>query len=169
MSYYTSDHIENNLYENVLCGTKDEIPHDKKGPKWGTETRNRSDKMELRLYRLALACTGEWGTVRATKENALAEMVTFIDRANLTFESEVALRLMLIARNDELIFLDPATDPYTSANEGLVILGQNRSVLNNRVGANAYEVGHVFSKCYDVGGVAGGNICTQEKERSHLS
>lgn len=163
MSYYTSDHIENNLYENVLCGTKDEIPHDKKGPKWGTETRNRADKMELRLYRLALACTGEWGTVRATKENALAEMVTFIDRANVIFESEVALRLMLIARNDELIFLDPATDPYTSADEGLVILGQNGSVLNNRVGVDAYEVGHVFSRCFDVGGVAGGNICTPGK------
>jgi subtilisin-like proprotein convertase family protein len=163
MSYYTSDHIDNSLYDRVLCGTKDEVAHDKKGPKWGTETRNRADKMELRLYRLALACTGEWGTVRGTKENALAEMVTFIDRANVIFETELALRLVLIAKNDELIFLDPDTDPYTSADEGLVILGQNGSVLNAKVGENAYEVGHVFSRCFDVGGVAGGNICTPGK------
>ena len=163
MSYYTADHIDETLYDKVLCGTTDEFGHDNKGPKWGTESRNRADKMELRIYRLALACTGEWGAVRVTKENALAEMVTFIERANVIFESEVGLKLVLIGRNDEIIFMNPATDPYTNSDQGLSILGQNGSVLNGRVGVDSYEIGHVFSRCFDVGGVAGGNICTDRK------
>lgn len=163
MSYYTSDHVDQSLFDRVLCGTTDEVPQDKKGPKWGTEMRNRADKVELRIYRLALACTGEWGSVRGTVENALAEMVTFIDRANVIFESEVSLKLVLIGRNDELIYLDGDTDPYTNPDEGLSILGQNGQILNGKVGVNSYEVGHVFSRCFDVGGVAGGNICTPGK------
>ncbi len=163
MSYFTSDHIDKTLSDKVLCGTTDEFQHENKGPKWGTETRNRSGKMELRVFRLALACTGEWGSVRGSKESALAEMVTFIDRANLVFETEVALKLVLIGRNDELIFLNPDTDPYTDSDKGLTILGQNGRILNNRIGVDSYEVGHVFSRCFDVGGVAGGNICTSGK------
>ncbi len=162
ITYYTTDHTDESLMGKVICGTPDLIEETQK-PKWGLSNRNKAEKIELRVYRLALACTGEWGAVRGTKEKALADMVAFVDRANIVFETELALRAVLIDRNDELIFLDGTTDPYTNPNMGLSILGQNTNILNGRIGGGSYEIGHVFSICYDVGGVAGGNICTPGK------
>jgi subtilisin-like proprotein convertase family protein len=159
--YHTSDHIDETLKDKVICGTDDAIVAAHKGPKWGT--RNFDEKMDLRVYRLALACTGEWGALRGTKEKALSDMVTFIERANIIFESELALRLVLIANNDVLINLDGTTDQYTNPEAGLSILGQNTNIISGKVGFGNYEIGHVFSICFDVGGVAGGNICTPAK------
>jgi subtilisin-like proprotein convertase family protein len=160
--YYTSDHADESLKDRVLCGTDESVETHKSGKaKWGT--KRLDGKMELRKYRLALACTGEWGAVRVTKEKALADMVAFVERANIVFEAELGLTTVLIAKNDELIFLDGDTDPYTNSNQGLSLVGQNTSVLNVRIGFGAYEIGHVFSICNDVGGVASGNICTPGK------
>lgn len=160
--YNTEDHIDEALKDKILCGTDPANFDHGTGPKWGV--RNAASEMkEFRKYRLALACTGEWGAVRGTVEKALSDMVTFIDRANVYFEAEVGLRLILVNSNDKLIQLDGSTDPYENPNQGLSILGQNTGIINQRIGFNNYEIGHVFSICFDVGGVAGGNICTQAK------
>jgi len=162
MVYYTNDHIDESLKDKTICGTDDSFQQHEPGKaKWGT--RRLGDKMELRKYRLALACTGEWGAVRGSVEKALADMVAFVERANIVFETELGLTVVLIAKNDELIFLDGATDPYTNSNQGLSLVGQNTSVLNVRIGSGSYEIGHAFSICNDVGGVAAGNICTTGK------
>jgi subtilisin-like proprotein convertase family protein len=160
--YYTADHKDAVLSHPQLCGTSDEtmVRDGVASTRGGYRQR---DFRELRRYRLALACTGEWGAVRGTKEKALAEMVTFVERANIVFEAEIAATAVLIASNDQLIFLDGITDPYTNPNQGLSILGQNTAILNGRIGGANYEIGHVFSICFDVGGVAGGNICTPGK------
>lgn len=159
ISYFTANHVDESLKDRIICGTDEAKMAHPNRQKWGYGDRN-NEMMMLRKYRLALACTGEWGAVRATKEKALSDMVTFIERANVVFESELALTLILIGRNDELIFLNGDTDPYQQPNQGLEILTQNTNILNNIVGQSAYEIGHVFSICFDVGGVAGGNICT---------
>ncbi|MBC7884119.1 MAG: T9SS type A sorting domain-containing protein [Saprospiraceae bacterium] len=163
ISYYTADHLDNSLRDRVLCGTTEEFMLQSQRDRRGHSHRNPDGMMELRKYRLALGCTGEWGAIRVTKEKALADMVTFVERANIVFETELSLTAVLIAKNDELIFLDGETDPYTNPDQGLSILGQNTNILNGRVGGGSYEIGHVFSVCYDVGGVAGGNICTPGK------
>ncbi len=160
--YYTANHTDDSLKQKVLCGTDESTyTHTKDARKWGQ--RMPGSQIELRKYRLALGCTSEWGQVRGTKEKALADMVVFVERANVVFEAELAVTAILIAKNDELIFLDGSTDPYTNPNQGLSILGQNTGILNGRVGFASYEIGHVFSICFDVGGVAGGNICTPGK------
>ena len=160
--YNTQDHVDQSLKDKVLCGTDPAHFDHGSGPKWGVRTA-MGEKMEFRKYRLALACTGEWGAVRGTKEKALSDMVTFIDRANVYFEAEVGLRLILVNDNDKLIHLDGMTDPYNNPEQGLSILGQNTGIINQRIGSSNYEIGHVFSICFDVGGVAGGNICTQAR------
>ena len=160
--YHTADHQDPSITAQTLCGTEDIPFHAAEKQKWGKRSFPEG-KMEMRKYRLALGCTGEWGAIRGTKEKALADMVVFVDRANLLFEAEIAVRVVLVAKNDLLIYLDGNSDPYTMPEAGLQILGQNTTILNNRVGSNGYDVGHVFSVCYDVGGVAGGNICTSQK------
>ena len=160
ISYYTKDHNDTSISDRPMCGSVDEAAHHLGISSDELESRSIGDKIELRTYRLALACTGEWGVKRGSVEAALAEMVTFIERANIVFETEVALRVILIDRNDELIFLDGVNDPFDNPSQGLDLVGKNTNILNGRIGSASYDIGHLFSVCFDVGGVAAGQICT---------
>lgn len=159
--YFTADHVDSDLANKILCGTQDENTHISTPQKWGK--RFPEGKLEMRKYRLALACTGEWGAVRGTKEKALADMVAFVERANLLFEAELAVRTVLIDKNDLLINIDGNNDLYTNSTVGADILTQNTSIISGKVGFSNYDIGHVFSICYDVGGIAGGTACTSLK------
>lgn len=121
----------------------------------------RSASYQKLQYRFAVACTGEWGRSRGTIERALSDIVTATNILNAVFEIDLGMKLILTAKNDSLIFLDPATDPYIVANEGTTILPTNTGIINQRIGVNSYDLGHVFTNsCTDVGGVANiGVIC----------
>lgn len=100
---------------------------------------------QLRTYRLALAATGEYSIYHGgTKPLVLAEMVIAMNRVNGMYERDTAVRMVLVANNDLVIFLDPNTDPYTN-NSGSAMLGQNQTTLDNIIGNANYDVGHVFS------------------------
>ena len=152
IAYYIHDHTEPNDIVPA-CGTLHN--EDEHRPK-GSTVASRTSLINLHEFKLALACTGEWGKVRGTVELCLADMVTSVNRINQIYENEFASRLILINDNDKLIQLDPVTDPYTKANEGRSILGQNTEVINNILGnPNVYDLGHVYTLgCTDVGGVA---------------
>jgi hypothetical protein len=113
----------------------------------------------LRTHRLALATTGEYSIFHGgTKPLVMAELVTAVNRVSGIYEREVAIRLQLIANNDDVIFLNPATDPYTN-NNGSAMLAENQTTLDTIIGAANYDIGHVFST--GGGGVAFLNaVCT---------
>lgn len=99
----------------------------------------------LRVYRLACAATGEYtqfhgGTVAA----GLAAIVSAINRVTGIFETELGIRLVLVADNDRLVYTNPNADPYTSGNPALM-LSQNQSNLDAVIGSANYDLGHVFS------------------------
>ncbi|MEO8233200.1 MAG: reprolysin-like metallopeptidase [Ignavibacteriota bacterium] len=117
---------------------------------------------QLRTYRLALACTGEYATFfGGTVPLALAAIVTSVNRIDGVYEKETAIRMVLVANNDTLIFTNASTDPYTN-NNGNTMLGQNITTCNARIGGSNYDIGHVFST--GGGGVAFlGCVCTGNK------
>ncbi|MBL0048018.1 MAG: T9SS type A sorting domain-containing protein [Bacteroidetes bacterium] len=121
-------------------------------------TALRTSGANLRTYRLALACTGEYAAFHGgTTPLALAAMVTSVNRVNGVYESEVAIRLVLIANNNLLVYTNAATDPYTN-NSGSTMLGENQNNLTTIIGTANFDIGHVFST--GGGGVAGlGVIC----------
>ena len=123
------------------------------GPPYGPTLRN---------YALALACTGEYGQFHGGNvSSVLSAMNTSINRMNSIAEPELAIRLNLIPNNDLLIFLNGSTDPYTNSNGG-AMLSQNQTTINNIIGFNNYDIGHVFST--GGGGVAYlGSVCTNFK------
>jgi len=100
---------------------------------------------ELRTYRLALAATGEYTIYHGgTVADGLAAQVIAMNRVNFLYETEVAIRMVLIANNSEIIFTDPETDPYTNDN-GIKMLTENKKTLNDIIGVENFDIGHVFS------------------------
>lgn len=99
----------------------------------------------LRTHRLAVATTGEYSIYHGgTVPLVMAEVVTAINRVTGVYEREIGIRLELIPNNDEIIYLNPATDPYTN-NNGSTMLSENQANLDNVIGTANYDVGHVFS------------------------
>ena len=114
---------------------------------------------ELRTYRLALACTGEYAQFHGGNvPDVLAAMVTAMVRVNGVFEVDFGITMELVPNTDTLIFLNPTTDPFTN-NSGGTMLGENQNIVDERIGNDNYDIGHVFST--GGGGIAGaiGNIC----------
>ncbi len=100
---------------------------------------------QLRTYRLAVAATGEYTIYHGgTVALGLAAVVTSVNRVNGVYEREVAVRMVLVANNNLVIYTNPATDPYTN-NNGSAMLGQNQTTLDSVIGSANYDVGHVFS------------------------
>src|SRR5262249_24756311 len=86
-----------------------------------SDTAARPTGATFRIYRLALGATAEYtaavsGTNPGTVPQALAAMVTSINRCSAVYEREFAIRFMLVNNTDKLIFTNPATEPYSNSN-----------------------------------------------------
>jgi hypothetical protein len=108
----------------------------------------------LRTYRLALAATGEYSQriltltgndpdVSDTLE-VLAAQVVAMTRVNGIYERDLSVRMELVEDNDEIIYLDGDTDPYSNSSP-FSLLRENQSNLDAVIGSANYDVGHVFS------------------------
>ncbi len=98
----------------------------------------------FREYRLALACTGEYGVFHGgTTAGALAAMNTSMNRINGVFAQEFAIRFTIIANNNLIIYLNGATDPYTNGTASAMIT-ENQTNCTNVIGTANFDVGHLF-------------------------
>ena len=99
----------------------------------------------LRTYRLAVAATGEYTAFHGgTVAQGQAAIVTAMNRVNGIYEREVAIRMVLVANNDQVVYTNAGTDPYSNSS-GSTMLGQNQSNLDSEIGNANYDIGHVFS------------------------
>ncbi len=124
------------------CG----VPSDQEGGGGeGTTEGMELSGASLRSYRLAVAATGEYTAFHGgTVPDGMAAIVTAINRVNQIYEREVAIRMMLVANNDLVVYTNGASDPYSNSN-GYAMLGQNQSNLDAVIGSANYDMGHVFS------------------------
>ena len=124
ISYYKKDFVTSKSFQ---CEFDPEIHgiNYKDEPVLNTDSRQVGE--QLRTYRLALACTGEYAQFHGgTTTSVASAMVTTMNRVNGVYENEVAVRMILIANNNSLIFLNASTDPFNNNNTGqLITQGQN--------------------------------------------
>lgn len=172
--YYASNQIHNIVSEDpsaIACGHHDSHAHASQIFEQSVKEKgdfNHSLKkttlVEFQTYRTAIGVTGEFTQNRAGGSTTMAlELVNVaVNRLNQIFENEISVRLMLIDRQDEIIFEDPSNDPYGNGELGGQLVGTNTNILNQRLGPSTYDWGHVFTgRCTDgVAGIASlGSIC----------
>lgn len=123
---------------------------------------------EVRVYRLAVAAAGEYTQFHGgTVGDALAAIVTTVNRVSAIYEREVAVRLQLVAENDRIIYTDPAADPYSSNNISLLLI-QNQGAVDAALGPGNYDVGHLFTAGYG-GQAAHGVVCREGQKARGVS
>lgn len=147
------------------------------------EVTARSSAGSLLTFRLALSCNGEYANHFGASSAAdvalvLAQFNATMTRVNGVFEKDFAIHMNIVASTTNVIFYDPATDPYTTMASWNTQLQQT---LNTRLtgpsttlAANnaAYDVGHMFGEsggggnagcigCVCVNGVASGTGSTK--------
>jgi hypothetical protein len=120
---------------------------------------NRIGNCAIRTYRLALSATGEYTAFHGgTVANALAAQVTTINRVNGVYLKDFAIRMIIIANNNLIIYTNAATDPFTNGNPNSMIT-QNQTNTTTVIGSANYDIGHVFGT--NSGGLAGlGVVCS---------
>ncbi len=121
----------------------------------------------VRTYRIAIATTGEWSrnaagytgaeTPVTIRQRALAVVTTTVNRLNGIYIRELASQFQIVnpsvANTQRTInFDDPATDPYVNMDTNAE-LNTNQTTLDNRVGTNNYDIGHLY-------GTGGGGVAT---------
>jgi hypothetical protein len=106
---------------------------------------------ELRTMRLAQSVTAEYsnyfGAFSAAQVGlVLAAINATLTRCNGVYEKDLALHLNLIANTTDVIYYDPATDPYSPAASGAggAWNGELQANLTSVIGAANYDIGHLF-------------------------
>lgn len=152
ISYYKKDFTTKKvlLEEGVLRNPTIIAPPPLKKTSNNTQTNsgnsaNRSNGTQLYTYRIAIAATGEYSAYQGgTVALALSAQVTSLNRVIAVYRKELAINLILVSNNANIIYLNASTDPYTNTN-GSNMLGQNQTTLTSVIGSSNYDIGHVFS------------------------
>ena len=144
VSYYKRDNVK--AFNDFACLAEAGAAVVNKGDSAGSGAANKTQSgASLRTYRLAVACTGEYAAFfGGTVSNAMAAIVAAVNRVDGVYETELAVRLVLIGNDNLLVYTNSATDPYTDNNPSL-LLSQNQSNVTAIIGSANYDIGHVFS------------------------
>jgi len=123
------------------------------------------DKL-LRKYRIAVSATGEYTQYHGgTVVDALAAINATLTRVNEVFETDLGITLELVANTDQVIFTDPASDPY-----GTNLNTEVQNTLTSTLGEASYDVGHLFQRGTDAGNAGFiGSVCQDNEKGSGYS
>lgn len=106
----------------------------------------KSGNQKYHTLRLAMSVTGEYTNYFGGTANALAQINATLTRVNGVFEQEFNLHLNMVSAPN-LIFSNPATDPYSSSE---FMCKWNYELMNVLHGAtygvsdSTYDIGHLF-------------------------
>lgn len=129
----------------------------------------------LKTYRLAVACTKEYaiaatGTATPTKAQTLAKVVTTVNRVDGVYETEVAVKLVLVATTTLVLYTSATGSGFTTADNSNAssLISKSQSVITTNIGSANYDIGHTFST--GGGGLASlGCVCSSGSKASGIT
>jgi hypothetical protein len=128
---------------------------------------------KLRKYRLALGCTYQYaeaatGKTAPSTSEILSVVTTSVNRVDGIYETEVAVRMVLVANETAVLFGTDAADPYTGNSNANTLISESQSIITSKIGSANFDIGHTFST--GGGGLANlGCICTSTKKASGIT
>lgn len=148
------------VQKNFSCDFEN-IPSFKDKPTVDTPEIDLGD-CQIRTFRLAVACTGEYAQYHGgTVNGAMAAINVTMTRVNGIYNRELAVHMILVGDNDDIIYLNAATDPYTNNNVS-TMLGENQDNIDDEIGENDYDIGHVFANDTDNGIARRSSVCEND-------
>ncbi|WP_337075067.1 reprolysin-like metallopeptidase [Aeromonas veronii] len=135
----------------------------------GSQISKRVRKVQVdgnvrKQYTIAISTTGEFTRYHGgSKVLTLAVITTLLSRINQVYQRDVGAEFVLVSGNDNLIFTDPASDPFanddTDADTNIRVQADyfvNKGLIGN------FDIGHVLNT--GGGGLAGlAVLCTNQK------
>lgn len=144
----------NPVNHDFECMVKDEMS---KMEFSSSKSLKNADDGKLRTFRLAIVCSGGYSQFHLSRQNiastasdsekkaaVLSAMNTSMTRINGIFEKDLAVKMVIVENNDEVIFLDADTDNITDGNAETMI-DEVQTIADTRIGATNYDIGHIFS------------------------
>src|SRR3954452_20209642 len=158
-SYFTRDAVNDEAKDFV---ESDPVGEGK--PADAAAAAELGPEIQLRTYRLALTTDPSYANYHGAA-NVTAAKVTLMNRVNQIYNTESAIKMVLIADNDKLnlntvAMATGANGPcgsapcFTATNSCNAVLDRNRFVIGQIIGADAYDIGHI-AMGNSGGGVAG--------------
>jgi hypothetical protein len=149
------------------CGTKNNQLINNFSTSRSNQTLQRTGTSK-RTYRIAIGATGEYTTFfGGTKAGALSAMTTTLARVNEMYERDLSVTMTLVANNDDVIYTDASTDPFTNDNSSTLI-DESQTEIDTTIGSANYDIGHTFST--GAGGLAGlGVVCNDTGKASGVT
>jgi len=116
------------------------------------EPRGGASLVVRRVYRIAIAATGEYTAYFGGATQAGNAIATAVNRINEVYIPDLAIQFNLIGNNNLIVFTNAATDPYPEPDttrtppqtRADVLLAANQAAIDSRIGAGNYDIGHVF-------------------------
>jgi hypothetical protein len=183
---YSADHTVYAVFKSQrdkgnlpwACSTDDKVMFDGITPQ-AKNAAGKSSAAQLKTMRLAQSVTAEYSNYFGATSSAqvglvLAAINNTLTRCNGVYEKDLALHLNLVAQSTNVIYYDPATDPYSAAATGSG--GAWNAELQNTLSSSltgpatslaannaAYDIGHLFGASGG-GGNAGciGCVCVND-------
>ncbi|MBI3520278.1 MAG: hypothetical protein HY062_13105, partial [Bacteroidetes bacterium] len=173
ITYYTSDFVKpesDRMVEIGVLGADNETLVSKTA----SPTAMICSGTNLRTYRLAIACTGEYavaatGSATPTKAQTLAKVVTSVNRVDGVYETEAAIKLVLVPTTTLVLYTTSGTGFTASDNNNAnTLITKSQSVITANVGTANFDIGHTFST--GGGGLAQlGCVCSSGSKASGIT
>lgn len=157
--------------KGYLCGTEGDAPIEAGdlGAHLAALAPDNPAGSTLRTYRVAIASTSSYtNAFGGTVADGIAGLTTLVNRLNGVYEREIAMRMVLVANNDLIVYTNANVGPIGTSPTSPSLTIQN--TIDAAIGVNNYDLGHA------VGGSGGGgaitplgNVCGTQKARGFTS
>lgn len=116
-----------------------------------------SNGNSIREYTLAVAATSAFSAnYGGTVASATAQINAVLSAVNLIYERDLAMRFVLPANNNNIIYTNSGSDPFSGISQDLLVA---HSVINTNIGSGNYDAGIVMDYGFSGGSAGVGAAC----------